>query len=100
MATLSRGGKEKEKMNPLRWTTLFTLILLVGVMVAVVAATEQKTPDLTLTSPGAIEPAALYAETAPRENAETEAMPSRMVSASLATAAHRSLPKVLTVRVA
>jgi hypothetical protein len=65
-------------MNPLRWTTLFTLILLVGVMVAVVAATEQKNLDLSLTSPGAIEPAALYAETAPRENAGTEAMPSRM----------------------
>ena len=65
-------------MNPLRWTKLFTLILLVGVMVAVVAATEQKTPDLTLTSPDAIEPAALYAETAPGENAGTESMPSKM----------------------
>ena len=65
-------------MNPLRWTKLFTLILLVGVMVAVVAATEQKTPDLTLTSPDAIEPAALYAETAPGENAGTESMPSRV----------------------
>jgi hypothetical protein len=51
-------------MNPLRWTKLFTLILLVGVMAAVVAATEQKPPDPTQTSPGAIEPAALYAETA------------------------------------
>ena len=65
-------------MNPLRWTKLFTLIVLVGVMVAVVAATEQKTPDLTLTSPDAIEPAALYAETAPGENAGTESMPSKM----------------------
>ena len=65
-------------MNPLRWTNLFTLILLVGVMVAVVAATEQKTPVLTLTSPDAIEPAALYAETAPGENAGTESMPSRV----------------------
>jgi hypothetical protein len=70
--------KKEEKMNPLRWTKLFTLILLVGVMVAVVAATEQKTPDLTLTSPDAIEPAALYAETAPGENAGTESMPSKM----------------------
>jgi hypothetical protein len=51
-------------MNPLRWTKLFTLILLVGVIVAVVAAMEQKNPDLALTTPGAIEPVALYAETA------------------------------------
>ncbi len=65
-------------MNPLRWTKLFTLIVLVGVMVAVVAATEQKILDLPLTSPGALEPAALYAEIAPGENAETESMPSRM----------------------
>src|ERR687895_1691617 len=65
-------------MNLLRWTKLFTLILLVGVMVGVVAATEQKLPDLPLASPGAIEPAALYAEIAPGENAETESMPSRM----------------------
>src|ERR671915_2437522 len=65
-------------MNPLRWTKLFTLIVLVGVMVAVLAATAQKLPDLTLTSPGAIEPAALYAEIAPGENAETESMPSRV----------------------
>jgi uncharacterized protein YggE len=50
----------------------------VGVMVAVVAATEQKTSSLTLTTPGAIKPAALYAETAPGENAGTESMPSRM----------------------
>ena len=65
-------------MSPLRWTKLFPLILLLGVMVAVVTATEQKTPDLTLTTPGAIEPAALYAETAPGENAGTESMPSKM----------------------
>jgi hypothetical protein len=65
-------------MNPLRWTKLFTLILLVGVMVAVVAAMEQKNPDLALTTPGAIEPMALYAETAPGENAGTESMSSRM----------------------
>jgi hypothetical protein len=64
-------------MNLLRWTKLFTLILLVGVMVAVVAATEQKLPDLPLASPGAVEPAALHAEIAPGENAETESMPSR-----------------------
>ena len=44
-------------MNPLRWTKLFTLILLVGVMVAVIAATEQKTPEPTLETPGAMEPA-------------------------------------------
>jgi hypothetical protein len=49
-------SKKEEKMNPSRWTKLFTLIMLVGVMVAVVAATNQKTPDLTLTSPGVIEP--------------------------------------------
>ena len=65
-------------MNLLRWTKLFTLILLVGVMVAVVAATEQKLPDLPLASPGAVEPAALHAEIAPGENAETESMPSRV----------------------
>jgi Protein of unknown function (DUF541) len=59
-------------MNPLRWTKLFTLILLLGVMVAVVAAAEQKTTDLTLTSRGVIEPAALYAETAAGENAGIE----------------------------
>jgi hypothetical protein len=70
--------EKEEKMNPLRWTKLFTLIVLVGVMVAVLAATEQKILDLPLTSPGAIEPAALYAEIAPGENAETESMPSRM----------------------
>lgn len=65
-------------MNPLRWTKLFTLILLVGVMVAVVTATEQKIPGLILTSPGAIEPAVLHAETALGGNASTESMPSRM----------------------
>jgi hypothetical protein len=65
-------------MNPLRWPKLFTLIVLAGVMVAVVAATEQKIPDLPLTSPSAIEPAALYAEIAPGENVETESMPSRV----------------------
>jgi hypothetical protein len=65
-------------MNPLRWTKLFTLILLVGVIVAVVAAMEQKNPDLALTTPGAIEPVALYAETAPGENAGTESMSSGM----------------------
>jgi hypothetical protein len=59
-------------MNPLRWPKLFTLILLLGVMAAVVTAAEQKTPNLTLTSPGAIEPAAVYAEAAPGENAGTE----------------------------
>jgi uncharacterized protein DUF541 len=59
-------------MNPLRWTKLFTLILLVGVMVAVIAAMEQKTSDLTLTSPSAIEPASPYAETALPENAGIE----------------------------
>jgi hypothetical protein len=65
-------------MNPLRWTKLFTLILLVGVMVAVVAAMEEKNPDLALTTPGAIEPVALYAETAPGENAGTESISSRV----------------------
>ena len=65
-------------MSPLRWTKLFPLILLLGVMVAVVTATEQKTPDLTLKTSGAIEPAALYAATAPGENAATESMPSRV----------------------
>jgi hypothetical protein len=70
--------EKEEKMNPLRWTKLFTLILLVGVMVAVVAATEQKLPDLPLAFPGAIEPAALHAEITPGENAETESMPSRV----------------------
>jgi uncharacterized protein YggE len=49
--------KKEEKMNPLRWTKLFTLILLLGVMAAVVAATEQKTTELTVETPGAIEPA-------------------------------------------
>jgi hypothetical protein len=47
--------KKEEKMNPLCWTKLFTLILLVGVMVAVVAATEQKSPSLTLTTLGVAE---------------------------------------------
>jgi uncharacterized protein DUF541 len=65
-------------MNPLRWTKLFTLIMLLGVMVAVVAATEQKLPDLPLASPGTIEPATLHPEIAPGENAETESMPSRV----------------------
>jgi uncharacterized protein YggE len=49
-------SKKEEKMNPLRWTKLFTLILLVGVMVAAVAATEQKTIDPTVETPGVIEP--------------------------------------------
>jgi hypothetical protein len=70
--------KKEEKMNPLRWSKLLTLIMLVGVTVTVVAATEQKTPNLTLTSPGAIEPEAPYAEAAPGENAGTESIPSRM----------------------
>jgi uncharacterized protein DUF541 len=69
---------EEKKMSPLRCTKLFPLILLLGVMVAVVTATEQKTPDLTLKTSGAIEPAALYAATAPGENAGTESMPSKM----------------------
>jgi hypothetical protein len=70
--------KKEEEMNPLRWGKLLTLIMLVGVMVAVVTATEQKTPDLTLTSLGGIELEAPYAEAAPGENAGTESMPSRM----------------------
>src|SRR5918992_23943 len=70
--------KKEEKMNPLRWTKLFTLIVLVGVMVAVAAATEQKNPDLSLTSPDAIEPAELYAEIAPGENTGTESISSRV----------------------
>jgi hypothetical protein len=61
-------------MNPLRWTKLFTLILLVGVMVAVVAAMEQKIPSLSLTTPDAIEPAGLYAETTPGENSEADSI--------------------------
>jgi hypothetical protein len=65
-------------MNPLRWTKLFTLILLLGVMVAVVAATEQKTTDMTLIHPSAIEPAVIHAETTLGENAGTESMPSRV----------------------
>jgi hypothetical protein len=52
-----KGKQKEEKMNPLRWTKLFTLILLVGVMVAVIAATEQKPPEPTVETPGAIEPA-------------------------------------------
>jgi hypothetical protein len=59
-------------MNPLHWPKLFTLILLLGVMVAVVAATEQKTSDLTLTSLGTTDPAPLYAEAAPGKSAGTE----------------------------
>jgi hypothetical protein len=42
--------KKEEKMNPLRWTKLFTPILLVGVIVAIVTATK---------------PVELYAETGP-----------------------------------
>jgi hypothetical protein len=72
--------KKEEKMNLLRWTKLFTLILLLGVMVAVVAATEQKTSSLTLTSPGAIEPAVLYAETAPGENSGADSI--RLISST------------------
>src|SRR5918999_86118 len=85
-------------MNPLRWTKLFTLILLVGVMVAVVAATEQKLPDLPLASPGAIEPAALYAEIAPGENVGTESMPSRVDLTGFGNNSPSSNPQIADIK--
>src|SRR5918992_4582257 len=90
--------QKEEKMNPLRWPKLFTLIMLVGVMVAVVAATEQKVPDLPLTSPSAIEPAALYAEIAPGENAETESMPSRVDLAGFANNSPSVNPQIADIK--
>lgn len=85
-------------MNPLRWTKLFTLILLVGVMVAVVTATEQKIPGLILTSPGAIEPAVLHAETALGGNASTESMPSRMDLAGFGNESSSFNPQIADIK--
>ena len=93
-----KGKQKEEKMNPLRWTKLFTLILLVGVMAAVVAATEQKLPDPTQTSPGAIEPAALYAETALRENAGTESMPARVDLAGFGNDSSSFTPQIADIK--
>jgi hypothetical protein len=52
---IGRYPKLEEKVNLLRWTELFTLILLVGVMVAVVTVTGQKSRSLTLTTLGVAE---------------------------------------------